>query len=530
MAKLKKKNNKTKNATIYDRSSIIDYINNIYILFIFGLFPIIMDHKYFNITITRYNWFMIGTIFFIVFSIFAFIIESVLTSSSGEKFINFDINDKSIFLNVDFYFILFIIANFIAWIMADDKKAALSGSSGRYFGLAIIIVIGIMYLLLSRTFKFKTWHIFLIGIISLFSMTIGFVQYCGIDIFELKLGISEIDMERFMSTFGNINIYSSYLSMMIPLFMGLFIFSSKLKIKIISVIIIFSGAISMVVSQSDGCYLALVITCYIMFFVSLYSDKILNFILSIIFLFAGYFTIAILNFFYGDSEDKVEGIVKAFSNVKLIGTVFISLIMIFLVLYIIIKGGIKSKISIKKSYFIIGIIVFTLISLIIMFTVGINSGNSWFEFNYKWGTKRGYVWSRSIEVFFDAPIINKLFGYGNESLKQILSQKYSHEMIDLTNKTYDNAHNEVIQYLVTTGLLGALAYIGIFVSTIIYTIKSKVRTEYIYALLLAVIGYFTQAMVNLNQPITTPFYFVLIAMLIGNIRYNKYGVEKMGGK
>ena len=43
------------------------------------------------------------------------------------------------------------------------------------------------------------------------------------------------------------------------------------------------------------------------------------------------------------------------------------------------------------------------------------------------------------------------------------------------------------------------------------------------ACLAGAIGYLTQALVNLNQPITTPYYFVILASGIGYIRYRDQG-------
>ena len=43
------------------------------------------------------------------------------------------------------------------------------------------------------------------------------------------------------------------------------------------------------------------------------------------------------------------------------------------------------------------------------------------------------------------------------------------------------------------------------------------------AALAGCIGYLVQGLVNLNQPITTPFYFVLLAFGIGYLRYRDQG-------
>ena len=44
----------------------------------------------------------------------------------------------------------------------------------------------------------------------------------------------------------------------------------------------------------------------------------------------------------------------------------------------------------------------------------------------------------------------------------------------------------------------------------------------------AAVSYFTQSLVNLNQPITTPYFYVVLAAGVGYVRYKAqgYGVFK----
>ena len=99
------------------------------------------------------------------------------------------------------------------------------------------------------------------------------------------------------------------------------------------------------------------------------------------------------------------------------------------------------------------------------------------------------------------------------------------EMIALTGKVYDNAHNEILQYLVTLGVFGALTYIGLCLSTVIYVIRRLEEDPIIIALLVGIVGYLGAGLVYLNQPITTPYLFVMIAEVVGYIRYKNWKKE-----
>ena len=100
-----------------------------------------------------------------------------------------------------------------------------------------------------------------------------------------------------------------------------------------------------------------------------------------------------------------------------------------------------------------------------------------------------------------------------------MNSYYYDDMLNIVGKLYDNAHNELLQYLITLGICGVVAYLGTFVTSVIYMLKYGKSNYMIYGFLTAVIGYFFQSLINLNQPITTPLYFVIMALGVGYTTY-----------
>lgn len=56
-------------------------------------------------------------------------------------------------------------------------------------------------------------------------------------------------------------------------------------------------------------------------------------------------------------------------------------------------------------------------------------------------------------AFNEAPLMRKLFGYGQETVRMLTVSNFHDEMLEITERVYDNAHNELLQYLLTIGFL-----------------------------------------------------------------------------
>ena len=78
----------------------------------------------------------------------------------------------------------------------------------------------------------------------------------------------------------------------------------------------------------------------------------------------------------------------------------------------------------------------------------------------------------------------------------------------------DSAHNEYLHYLLTGGLIGLLAYLALLVLAFRKALRqpSRART----AIALGCFAYAVQAAVNIAQPITTPLFFALLALMLSD--------------
>lgn len=504
---------------------IPDYVSYLFLAVMFGVYPIIMDDNYFNITITRYHTFIYSAGVFIVLMIIAYIAESALESYYEGKSL-FTLVDKCRCYNrPDFWMISFIMANTFAWMVADDQKNALSGQSGRYMGLFMFIIVAMMFLLMANRFKTNMLVFMILAASSAFAYIVAIYQHAGNDFMKYKDRISAKQYDIFISTMGNINIFASFLVITVAVFFAMFVFGDKLVYRVIAGVLLFGGGFVIMIANSDSAYLGIGATAVLLFFLAYKEGYVRRYIGALFLIASGNLGVVLQNRYITSvlkmEYDKRGGVAEALDRIDLAVAILAVTAVIYVIVHVCSKVFRDKLEKLNKKKVIIILLCSMAAGAIAVVIMGIKSGASLFTFNYKWGTYRGYIWTKCVELFKDAPMVNKLFGYGNESLKGLMNSNFRDEMLKVTGKVYDNAHNEVLQYLVTTGIVGAVSYIGLFVSSFVYMIKNAAKNPVVNISLAVITGYFVQGLINLNQPITTPFYFVFMALGIGCIRYQK---------
>lgn len=123
-----------------------------------------------------------------------------------------------------------------------------------------------------------------------------------------------------------------------------------------------------------------------------------------------------------------------------------------------------------------------------------------------WGSDRGKIWAHVFNMFREFTPLRKLIGGGSGCIAV-----YDKNLRIFPDAILDSAHNEYLNILVNSGILGLTACLGFLISCILDALESQ--NAYKYALLLGMLSYMAQAAVNIAQPMTTPL-FVTAAALI----------------
>lgn len=518
MAKVKSKKSDSLNYCVGIR--VMDVAAYVFSLLILGIYPIIYDDHYFNITITKYHFFLYSAGIYLALALIGYVVEANLKNYYKYESLLLTDTGKKRYQRPELYAIAFMMANLFAWICSDNKKDAFYGLQGRNMGLCIYVILIIVFVVLAQRYHPQMFVFLFLAVASAFAFVVAIGQHMEYDFLDLRHNIASNQYTKFISTFGNINMYASFLSLTIPVFVAVFTFSGQWLYRIISGLLIVAAGCNVLIANSDSVFLGIFAGVVVILVLAFLQGQLRQCTFGIFLLFVGNLILGFINQYAHTRYDKKRGGLAIALNRLDIAFGLCAVALLVFALVCICKWKFADKIEAwnKRKIVLIVCIACAVIGVAGIIVLAV-SGSSLLTFNDKWGSYRGYIWRKIVEVYGDAPFVNKLFGYGNESVRATLKAACYQEMVQVTGKVYDNAHNELLQYLFTTGIVGLLSYLALVGSSIVYMFKNAKENVWISVCLAATVGYFAQSLLNLNQPITTPYFFVFMAMGVGTVNY-----------
>lgn len=527
--------------------SIQNGLNTLFLLYMGALYPLIMHDKYFDITLTKYKAFSVAVCIYAVLMVLAVLVDvldagkTVKAKADKENRMQNFLHRHNIMI-MDFFALGFLAANVIAFFMAHDKSAAYTGVEGRRCGLQFMIIAMFVYLCIGRRCRIHRIVAPVLAVAGMIVSVIGILQYVDIDFLHLRDGIAENAKDIYITTFGNIDIFAGFLCVFIPVAAGAYIAGTgniKRSIILLAAILVGSGAV--IISNANLAYAGVSGAMLLAWIWSAYRGKVRRFADVCVSMAAGVLLIGMILDISGEGYDKLDGLSCFVSNRLMVVATFAAVVIIRILLQL---GYRQVDRFCGKTGVIVSVSI-SLCAIAAAVVYGSVKHMGIFAFEDSWGNYRGFVWKRLMESYKDFSLPQKIFGYGNESVKDIMTSSYYEEMMDKVGVVYDNAHNEYLQYLVTTGILGLVSYAGLVVTSLITLVRTAVAAggndmecytkgfvsgyedgegPYI-AVTLGIVGYAVQAFVNLNQSLTTPYMFLLIALAAGICRNYKSTIK-----
>lgn len=523
--------NNTASGKPKEKYTVKQALVNYYLLVMFTLFPLFFTDAYFNIRHDKYYFFLIATGLVIVAE-FLLVMSANVDKKPEEQRLEKP-KTKPFYKTLSFMdmaFIAFLGINVISTLLSQSPYDALLGTQGRNNGLLLMAFYTAAYFLITRCFKYFEYIFVALAFGSILVYLLAVLNSFYID----PLGMfSQLTDKRtitdFSSTIGNKNLLSSYICIALPVTTALSVITEKNIYRAVYLAANALGFMSLMTADSDSGILGMGVFMVVYFVWFLRKiTRLKRFFLSASVMLLAAKVLRLFSLLMNDNNkgfDRFQEIF-VFSNVGWVLFAVCAVITALLYLLDYKKSGIvlPKAVPIAVGIFF-GVCAAAVIGVVIYFScidtkTHLGDLSKIIRFNDKWGTHRGFMWIRSIWIFGDASFIEKLFGVGPDMFYTAF-QPYFSELSKYGDGSTNAAHNEYINYLITIGITGLASYLAIVGGTIANAVKYAEKNPMTIVAVSAVICYAVQSVVNLYQPITTPLFFIFIAICEAFVRSTK---------
>lgn len=495
---------------------ILRGLSYIFVIWMIGICPLFMRNKFYDIAAAKVDFIRVSSIVFIVLIL---IMEVIRRWFWKEKIVfNKKITPEIIFAG------MLLTAAGISAIAGGNLAESFWGPSGRRFGMFMLLLYIVVYFIIGRYLKANTGLIWIFLVANTLVFLIGILNFWGVD----PLGTYDRAYNIFIGTIGNINIYSSYICLIVPAGMVLYYLCDMGFSKIIYTVFLITGFYSAYATNTDSWILGIGAGFFVLLWFALKDTQSMKkyYCLCGIFWFSS--VLVKISMIAGNILGTTSNFVYAFSNLKLQNImineyVLLAEAILLLVLLIVNKGAEKEKIKIcyskwRKIIFA-GIAVCFLGFLVLVIAVniwaewGVKAGLGMLQLTDGFGSSRGYIWKSTISIFKEQPLIKQIFGCGMNCFWEGMPVKYQNEMMQYFGARLLDAHNEFLQYLATAGIVGAIGYFGFLIRHIYLWWKKAAENPLLIIGVVTVCSYLVQGLVNNPSVFVTACLFIFVGIM-----------------
>ena len=493
-------------------NSLVSY----YLLVMFGFFTFFLTNKYASARRDKYYLFLGLTAALVVAAGVAYLINRA--DRKGRALAQPFFSPISV---TDVGFIAFYVFAVISALASPHAEDTLNASAGRNNGILLLTAYLLVYFFITRMYVYKDYVIAVYLIASCGVALLTVVNFFYIDPLGIFNGYGDSVVKDFGSTIGNKNTIASYMSLFLPVAVMTFVVTEKKYMRCIAAVAIvfaYTGALS---ANSSSVILGLFVAVPVMAIFSARGYKHLTrYMLAMAILFASGKLLRLFSFIM-DGHSKGFEFIQHFMIYDKIMYIPVIAFAALYILMTVFGGKLGERYPAKLIVIVLSALtaasVIGVIGAMVYFTVGdtttkLGSFDRLLRFDDKWGTHRGFMWIRSFEEYGKFDVFKKLFGYGPDMLYYVLEPHFHELSVRFGDSSTDCAHNEFINYLITQGALGLIAYLTVLGGSVIRGIRNAAKNPMTLAFAAAIVCYAVQSTVNLYQPITTPIFFIFIAI------------------
>ena len=485
-----------------------------YLVILFAGLPLYMQNKLVMIGNAKYLFFRNTTLVLGVFVVLAALWQRI----RGEQ------KRKRMWNNTDVFMLLYLASATLAYGISPCRETVLLGDPGWYMGLVTQVLLVGIYFAVSRYYDGSKSIWWIAGITAGIVTLIGLLNRLDIDVLgtfrEMENG--EWNRTQLLSTIGNNNWYAGYISVTAGISLAA-AFMGKRQVRALGMLGSFLFFASAITSNSTTAILA---ACGLSLLLLLFSlrkrSRLLRALEILMLLPLSVFMVRMFLLLH------LTGLVLAGDVEKRLffTPVWYGVFGVEAVLYLILRMRERRQ---RKDFLESGRIYrIAVVAGAVMICAGVllgclllggivENGN---EMLSEAANGRSALWKVTLLTYGKEGLLYQFFGTGPGSYYHMLYQ-WGSDAMDwinrglLDNNVYSNAHNEWLTLLVEQGILGMIAYGGIFFTAFRNLRTSALRDPRGLAVFLGLTGYLICSLFTFQHVLSTPFAFALLGMARG---------------
>ncbi len=419
----------------------------------------------------------------------------------------------------------------IAAICSANPLESWQGLEGRKLGLQVFLLCIVSCALLGKYLRPGKWLIWTFFAGNLVVFLFAILNFWAVDPLGMYKNLISEQYGMFISTIGNINACSGYFCMVMPAAMAIYMVVKTRALRIASGIFLVLGFWSCYCTSSDSWLLGVGAAFLLLLWFAVSDSRRMQRFLEVFALFWLASLIMKISGLIGDAAGASTALFAAFRFNRLQREYVLNGYLLAAEGILIVLGMIFLRIRSRKQkdlptrplrICVIGIFAAVGIAVILLAAANLKHG-AWegsfaflnrLKIQDNFGSGRGYIWKISLKGWLALPLWDKITGYGLNCYHLFIEQ-YGGEGVEtmFNGARLIDAHNELLQFLTTTGLIGVVGYFGLLIATAVRAAKNYV-TKPVMALGVAVIGgYLAQGIVNNPTTFLTPYLFLMLGII-----------------
>lgn len=538
----------------------LSIMTGLYVFCLLVFYPLYYDNKYYNMGNAKFAFFESTSSVFLTALVVLFLVWMYAyrkENSFMSMFKQYSATDWFVVAFLIFSYFSLLYSEYMPVLVSTSEEPgimdlitgeyypnALTGYDGWNMGFLSQLVFVLSFLFVSRFFRWSKGILGLAVAAAFIVYQLAVWQRFSVDPLNMYENLDAVYIEKFISTLGQTTWFSSYAVLLFPLGIYFYWKEDKIWIRVASGFFVAMGFASLCTANSDSGYIGYLLTLVVFFWFSFKDNKSFGRFMEVVLIgLVSFRIIGIFQILYPErlielisGDEKISFFVTQSTFMLVVLILWIVLFAVYRFLMIRneeIKVENRKKKENKKLFEIQSLkwvrvlvvalsvaVVFVVPILVVLTTKqklpGFLSGLysvSFFRFDDAWGNFRGFNWRMAMKAFQNAPLKDVLIGAGPDCFA-LCMDKYCAEEVAVfwQGMQLACAHNEFLNMLVTQGIFGVTAYLGIFFSLFIRCGKYASKEDRMIPFMAAVLAYLGHNFFCYQQCICTPTIFIFMGM------------------